>query len=139
MVFGKGDVYGERMMKRSPKTIIVIVLMVIVILGVLTIIRKPSIDHFQQDFGFSLKGINAKTIAYYGDHAFQDPSSIYAVQISGKIEDSVFDPALMSEGIPAQARVRLDSLVQSMLQDNKEPILNISSDKSDSSSYRIAI
>ena len=66
--------------------------------GLFKWLSRPSLSHFQS-FGFSLDSINAKIVDYYNEGAWQDNWSAYTCKISGATEGSVFDPALMDDGL----------------------------------------
>lgn len=79
---------------------ILLLALLAVLFGLFKWFTRPSLSSYQSRFGFSLDGIKVRIVDHYHEDAWRDPWSCYAARISGSIEGSVFDPALMDEGLP---------------------------------------
>ena len=93
--------------RRTKRTIIIIVICLAVATLAITVLHKPSIAQYEDDFGFSLEIISAKTLDHYHHDDFRDSLTIYRVNITGNIEGSIFDKNKMAEGLSEDAEVLL--------------------------------
>ena len=109
-------------LSKPLKVLIVLVVLALLIFGGCAILRKPSLRPYQRSFGFSTKGLKIKITDHYYEEAFQDPWSGYVARVSGKVEGSVFDPALMDEGLSSMIRNTLELNNQDMAAAKREPL-----------------
>lgn len=96
---------GKR--RGTKRTIIVIVICLAVAALAITVFHKPSITQYEDDFGFSLEKISAKTLDHYHHDDFRDSITIYRVSVTGDIEGSIFDRNKMADGLSESAKVLL--------------------------------
>ena len=90
--------------RRTKRTIIVIVICLAVAALAITVFYKPSITQYEDDFGFSLGKISAKTLDRYHHDDFRDSLTIYRVNVTGDIEGSIFDRNKMADGLSESAK-----------------------------------
>ena len=90
------------------RPVIALVVLLAVLFGLFKWFTRPSLSSFQNAFGFSLDGIKVKIVDHYNEGAWQDNWSAYICRISGATEGSVFDPALMYEGMSPMIKKTLE-------------------------------
>ena len=93
--------------RENLRVVILLLALLAVLFGLFKWLSRPSLSHFQS-FGFSLDGIKVKIVDYYNEGAWQDNWSAYTCKISGATEGSVFDPALMDEGLSPMIKKTLE-------------------------------
>ena len=93
--------------RRTKRTIIVIVICLAVAALTITVLHKPSITQYEDDFGLSLEKISVKTLDHYHHDDFRDSITIYRVSVTGDIEGSIFDRNKMADGLSESAKVLL--------------------------------
>ena len=112
-------------MSNLKKRVILALIIVIAALCAVALyiwVTQPSLRPYQRSFGFSTKGLKIKITDHYYEEAFQDPWSGYVARVSGKVEGSVFDPALMDEGLSSMIRNTLELNNQDMAAAKREPL-----------------
>ena len=98
---------------RRAKRIIIICAICLVIAAIaIAYFCKPSIEQYEDDFGFSLENISVKTLDYYHHGDFRDSLTLYRVSVTGDIEGSTFDKNKMADGLSENAEVLLDELAE---------------------------
>ena len=112
-------------MKRKTIAIIFIIILLMGACAALRIAVRPSLKGYQSEFDFSLEGLKVKVEKYYHDKAFRDPCAVYAVRITGLKENTVFDPAIMDEGLSDTVRTIVDHVNNSAANEGKDTIIDI--------------
>ena len=98
---------------RRTKRIIIICAMCLVIAAIaIAYFCKPSIEQYEDDFGFSLEKISVKTLDHYHHDDFRDSLTIYRVSVTGDIEGSIFDRNEMADGLSEDAEVLLNEAAE---------------------------
>ena len=94
--------------RRGKKRIIIVIVICLAVAALaITVFHKPSITQYEDDFGFSLGKISAKTLDHYHHDDFRDSLTIYRVNVTGNIEGSIFDRNTMADGLSESAKVLL--------------------------------
>ena len=73
----------------------------------ITVLHKPSITQYEDDFGLSLEKISVKTLDHYHHDDFRDSLTIYRVSVTGDVGGSIFDRNEMADGLSEDAEVLL--------------------------------
>ena len=70
--------------RRGTKRIIIVIVICLAVAALaITVLHKPSIAQYEDDFGFSLEKISVKTIDHYHHEDFRDSLAIYRVSVTG--------------------------------------------------------
>ncbi len=93
--------------RRTKRTIIVIVICLAVAALTITVLHKPSITQYEDDFGLSLEKISVKTLDHYHHDDFRDSLTIYRVSVTSDVGGSIFDRNEMADGLSEDAEVLL--------------------------------
>ncbi|MBR3301292.1 MAG: hypothetical protein IKI73_01340 [Firmicutes bacterium] len=112
-------------MKRKTIAIIFIIILLVGACAALRIAVRPSLKGYQSEFDFSLEGLKVKVEKYYHDKAFRDPCAVYAVRITGLKENTVFDPAIMDEGLSDTVRAVVSHANTAAANEGKETVIDI--------------
>ena len=94
--------------RRGTKGIIIVIVICLAVAALaITVLHKPSIAQYEDDFDFSLEKISVKTLDHYHHDDFRDSLTIYRVSVTGDIEGSIFDRNKMADGLSEDAEVLL--------------------------------
>lgn len=116
---------------KKKRFLIVLSLLILVALGLFCTARalsRPSLSRYQDQFGFSLEGIQVDILDYQNYPAFQDSWSAYVVTAAGKTEGSIFDPSLMSEGLTYGVNQAWGLMSADMKAEKETPIFHLRDD-----------
>ena len=98
---------------RRAKRIIIICAICLVIAAIaIAYFCKPSIEQYEDDFGFSLENISVKTMDYYHHGDFRDSLTLYRVSVTGGVEGSIFDKSKMTNGLSENALALLNEAAE---------------------------
>ena len=109
------------------------------ILGILLALLLPALaacgtphvdtlDEYQEQFGFSLKGIETEVLKETHDHAWDGWHCAFLVKMAGAIEGSDFDPATFREGVSYSTEQLLNMVNQHYRLDNKKSLFLLNRD-----------
>ena len=87
-----------------------------------------TFDEYQEQFGFSLKGIETEVLKETHDHAWDGRHCAFLVKMTGAIEGSDFDPATFQEGVSYSSELKLNMVNQDYRLDNKLSLFLLSRD-----------
>ena len=87
-----------------------------------------TLDEYQDQFGFSLKGIETEVLKETHDHAWDGRLCAFLVKMTGTIEGSDFDPATFQEGVSYSSELKLDMANQHYRLDNKRSLFLLNRD-----------
>ena len=87
-----------------------------------------TLDEYQEQFGFSLKGIETEVLKETHDHGWDVWRCAFLVKMTGAVQDSDFDPVSMKEGVSYSAKQALDLINAHYRLDNKKSLFLLNRD-----------
>ena len=83
---------------------------------------------YGETFGFSLGEAKAELVDAAEFPAFQDPLHAYVIKVTGETKETIFDLALMSEGVSWGANQAVTWLQTEQKNANEKPLFEITED-----------